>query len=444
MKRLILFIFSILINLPLFAQNKVVDQVIAVVGNHIILQSELESQYLQYLAQGYEASEQTKCNILEEQLFQKLLLNQAQVDSVEVSEAQVEAELNKRMKYFISQLGSEQKLEEYLGKSIIQIKADYQDDIKNILLAQTVQSKITSGVTVTPAEVRDYFKSIPPDSLPYINSEVEIGQIVKMPPVSEEEKKNVKEKLEKIRERVVAGEDFATLAILYSEDPGSARNGGELGFVDRGDLVAEFSAAAFNLKGKEVSKVIESPFGYHIIQLIERRGEQINVRHILMSPKTSYSDLAKAQSYLDSIHQLIKTVDTLDFAEAAVRFSDDAETKNNGGLMINPQTGTTRFETQELDPTLFFTIDKLKVGEISQPVKMSTRDGKQAYRLLYLKTRTEPHQANLKDDYQKVQNVALSQKQAKVLGTWVSKKRSSTYIKMDDEFKACQFDYKWF
>jgi len=425
------------------AQEKVVDQIIGVVGSNIILQSELESQYLQYLAQGLEPSPSSRCEILEDMLFQKLLINQAQIDSVEVTEAQVESELDKRMRYFINQLGSEKALEDYLGKSILQIKADYKDEIKGLLLAQQMQSKITGKVVVTPAEVRSYFNQIPTDSLPFINSEVEVGQIVKMPPLSKEEKQNVKDKLQNIRERILKGEDFSTLAILYSEDPGSAKNGGELGFVNREDLVPEFAAVAFNLKGSEVSNVIESPYGYHILQLISRRGEQVNVRHILLTPKVSSADLTKAQVYLDSIYSLMLKYDTLNFEKAALRFSDDAETKNNAGLIINPQTGTTKFETQELDPAIFFTIDKLKLGEFSRPVRMQTKDGKSAYRILYLKSRTLPHRANLKEDYQRIQNVAMTQKQAKIVSDWVKKKKSTTYIKIDEEFKSCDFRYKW-
>jgi peptidyl-prolyl cis-trans isomerase SurA len=425
-----------------WAQKKLLDKVIATVGNEIVLLSDLENQYQQAGAQGG-SPQDAKCMILEDILLHKLLVNQAQIDSIEVSDAQVEAELNKRMRYFIAQLGSEQKLEEYMGKSIVQIKTEYKDDVRDMLLAQSMQQKITSGMTVSPAEVKDFYNSIPKDSIPLISSEIELGQIVKQPPINEQEKKSVKEKLEKIRERIVAGEDFATLAVLYSEDPGSAKNGGELGFVDRNDLVPEFSAVAFNLKGSEVSKVVESTYGFHIIQLIERRGEQINVRHILMTPKTAYSDLSKAEASLDSVYRKIKA-DTLKFADAALRYSDDEETKNNGGLMVNPQTGSTRFTPEELDQTIFFTIDKLKVGEVSAPVKFQTRDGKTAYRIIFLKTRTEPHKANLKEDYQTLQSAALNKKQSKVMAEWIRKKKLSTYVKVDTSYNTCKFQYSWF
>lgn len=443
-KPVFVFVMCMLGSLAGMAQPKLVDKVIAVVGNEIVLLSDLENQYLQSGGSQGSNPREMKCAILEDILLHKLLVNQAEIDSIEVSESQVEGELNKRMRYFIAQLGSEQKLEEYLGKSIIQIKADYKDDVREMLLAQSMQQKITSGLSVSPAEVKEFYNSIPKDSLPLISSEVEIGQIVKTPPVSDSEKKSVRDKLEKIRERILGGEDFATLAVLYSEDPGSAKQGGELGFVDRSELVPEFSAVAFNLKGSEVSKIVESPYGYHIIQLIERRGEQINVRHILLAPKTLYSDLAKAESFLDSVNNLIKTIDTLTFAKAAEKFSDDTDTKFNGGLMVNPQTGSTRFTTEELEQTLFFTIDKLKVGEVSTPVKFQTRDGKAAYRLIYLKTRTEPHKANLKEDYQSLQAAALSKKQAKTISDWIRKKKMSTYVKVDQSFNNCKFQHNWF
>lgn len=432
--------------LILFSANvnaqKLVDKVVAVVGNEIVLLSELENQYLQSGPMPGDPAI-VKCGLMEDILMHKLLVNQAELDSLEVSDAQVESELNKRMRYFISQLGSEQKLEEYLGKSIVQIKAEYQDDIREMLLAQQMQQKITSGITVSPAEVKDFYNSIPADSLPVINSEIEYGQIVKQPPVSEEEKKAVKDKLEKIRERIINGEDFATLAVLYSEDPGSSRNGGELGFVDRNDLVPEFSSVAFNLKPGEISKVVESPYGYHILQLIERRGEQINVRHILLAPKTSSTDLLKAEASLDSVYRIL-IADTIKFQAAALRYSQDEETKNNGGMVVNPQSGSTRFTTEEIDGTLFFTIDKLKVGEFSKPVKFQTRDGKTGYRIIWLKTRTEPHKANLKEDYQTLQGAALQRKQSKQIADWVRKKKLTTYVKVDPSYQKCGFQFNWY
>ena len=442
-KKSSVFLAFSLIVIHAFAQPKnVVDKIVAVVGSNLILKSDIENEYQQFIAQGYAAGDETRCNVVEELLFQKLLINQAVLDSIEITEAQVEGELEQRIQYFIKQIGSEQKLEEYYGKNISRIKDDFRGDIRKLLLAKSMQARITNDLKVTPADVRSYFNSIPVDSLPLLNSEVEVGQITRKPPINDAEKARVKEKLNELRERIVKGEDFSTLAVLYSEDPGSARLGGELGLLNRNELVPEFAAEAFTLKGKEVSKIVESPFGFHIIQLIDRKGELINVRHILLVPKTSATDLYKAQLFCDSVNQLLKK-DSLNFADAAFKFRDDAESKNNGGIIPNPQTGSSKFETSELDQTIFFTIDKLKVGEISEPVLMTTSDGKKAYRLLYLKSRSEPHRANLKDDYQRVQNIALSLKQTKVIDAWIKNKLKTTFVKLDEEYKSCLFKHEW-
>ena len=445
MKRIRIILLSlILTGSTTFAQsNRVVDKVVAVVGSNLILKSDIDNEYLQFISQGFAEGNETRCSVVEELLFQKLLINQAILDSVEITDAQVEGELEQRIQYFVKQIGSEQKLEEYYGKNISQIKEDFRSDIRKLLLAKSMQSKITADIKVTPADVRAYFNSIPVDSLPLLNSEVEVGQITKKPPIDEREKARVKEKLNELRERIVKGEDFSTLAVLYSEDPGSAKAGGELGLLNRNELVPEFAAEAFTLKGKEVSKIVESPFGYHIIQLIDRKGELVNVRHILLVPKTSGADLYKAQVFCDSVHQLILK-DSLSFADAAFKFSDDADSKNNGGIIPNPQTGSSKFETSELDQTIFFTIDKLKIGEISEPVLMQTADGKKAYRLLYLKSRSEPHRANMKDDYQRVQAIAMSLKQNKVIDNWIKNKLKTTFVKIDEEYKSCSFKHEWF
>jgi len=266
---------------------------------------------------------------------------------------------------------------------------------------------------------------------------------VRKPAVNEDEKKRVKEKLENLRERIVSGEDFGTLAYLYSEDPLSAKQNGELGFVERGSFVPEFEAVAFNLKEDEVSKIIETTYGFHILQLIERRGERINIRHILLIPQVASYDLLKAKTFLDSIAVLIAN-DSLTFAEAAMKFSDDEDTQLNGGMMINQLDGTTRLETDQLDPVLLFMIDKMRVGEASKPALMNTLDNKQAYRLVRLISRTKPHRANLKDDYQRIQNAALTEKQNKAISKWIEKKRANIYVKIDDEYKTCNFDHNWF
>ncbi len=427
-----------------FAQQhgKVIDQIAAIVGSNVILKSNIESQYLQYRLQGnIEGDTSMKCQILEELLFQKLLLNQAEVDSIEVTDAQVESEMDRRLRYFISQIGSQEKLEKFYNKSILEIKEEFRDLVKSQLLVESMKSKITKDIKITPSEVKAYFKSIPKDSIPLINSEFEIGEIVKKPPITLEEKEDVKNKLRTLRKRVINGESFATLALLYSEDPGSAKKGGELGFHARGELYPEFEAAAFNLKGNEVSDIVKTKAGYHIIQLIKRKGDYINVRHILLKPEVSVLDMAKARIFLDSVANIIKN-DSMTFEKAALRFSDSPD-RINGGLMVNPITGDTKFEANQLEPDVFFIIDKLKVGEVSRPVIMTTTENNKAYRLLYLKERTLPHRANLKEDYDKIQSWALQKKQNKVIQDWIENKISDTYIKINDKYKYCKFKHHW-
>lgn len=422
-----------------------IDKVIAVVGSNIIMLSEVEAQYLQVVAQGYAEDPTIKCDLLEELLFQKLLVNQAKIDSVVVGDDQVEEELDRRLRYFISQIGSEKKLEEYYKKSIVEIKEDFRDLIKDQLVAQNMQYKITGEVKVTPAEVRDYFNKIPADSLPYINVELEIGRIVKKPIISKKEKDEAKARAEELRQRILDGAKFETMAKLYSEDPGSASKGGELGFFGRGNMVPEFEALAFSLKGKEVSEVFETEYGFHFLQVIERRGEQVNARHILITPKTSEGDLTSSKILLDSVYNLLLK-DSLSFSAAAEKFSDDEADKNNGGIVTNPQTGSTKFEMDQLssiDPTLFLTIDKMKVGEFSKPIITSSSDGKQAYSIILLKSRTEPHKANLRDDYQKIQTAAATMKESNLVRAWIEKKIATTYVRIDEAYLNCDFNNPW-
>ena len=423
--------------------GKVIDQVVAVVGGNIILESEIEAQYLQYREQQRitGSSSSVKCSLFENMLYQKLLLNQAELDSVEISDAQVESEMDRRLRHYISLFGSQEKFEEFYQKSIIEFKDELREQIEELMLVENVQQTITANVNVTPSEVKSFFKKIPQDSLPFINSEVELAQIVKMPPVNAEERKRVRNKLQELRYRIINGENFATLSILYSEDPGSAKNGGELGLYGRGDLYPEFEAMAFTLKGDEVSEIVETEAGYHIIQLIERKGEFVNVRHLLLRPKVSSMDLAKAKVALDSIALLIQD-GTYTFEEAVVKFSDDPS-KNNGGLLINPMTGTTLFESDQLDPKVFFVIDKLEIEEISTPVQFQTEENKDAYRILYLKNRTEPHKANLKDDYDKMQQWALEEKKQEEIENWIKEKAAKTYVKINEKYKDCEFVNSW-
>jgi len=421
----------------------VIDEVVALVGRNIILKSDIENQYITYKMQrGIRgSSEEIHCRILEDLLYQKLMVVQAEYDSIEVTPDQVNSELDRRISSFIGQFGSQEKLEKFYGRSLTEIKSELSDIIKEQLLAQQVQNGIISSVTITPSEVRSFFNSLPKDSIPLIKTHYVIAEIVKKPPISVEEKLRVKERLLELRKRILKGESFATMAILYSEDPGSAKNGGELGFYGRGQLYPEFEAVAFKLKEGEISSVVETEAGYHIIQLIERKGDYVNVRHILLVPKVSPEDLMIARNELDSVAALIRA-DSITFDQAVEKFSD-AEDKNNGGLLINPYTGGTTWEAEQLDPQVSFTIEKMKVGEISNAVPMKTEKQKDAYRLLMLKEKTEPHRASLKTDYSYLEKLALHKKQAEAVDDWINRKMKEIYVKIKKDYQNCPFKHNW-
>lgn len=426
--------------------EKVIDRIVAVVGNNYILQSDLETQYQQMLTAQEPVNENTRCKLMEELLYQKLLLAQAQKDSLDVSEGQIEQELDRRMRYYLQQFGSEEKFVAFYGKSVDDYKLELKDDVRELLLEQQMQGKITEGINVTPSEVKAYFNAIPADSLPFINSELEVGQIMKKPTISPEAKKEAKSKIEGLRLRIEKGEaSFASMAALYSMDPGSASKGGVYEGIQRGQFVPEWDAWAFKLKKGEISEVFETVYGFFIIQLIERRGEEVDARSLLIAPAVDATDMYKAKLSLDTTYQRL-LADTATFSDLAARYSDDDESKNSGGLIINPYTGSTRFQMDELgqyDQTIAFAVDNLKVGEYTKPMPATTTDGKQAYRILYLKTRTLPHKANLVDDYQSIQNAAMSKKQQEAIQTWIKKKSADTYVHLADDFKNCTFNNKW-
>ncbi|MBU0764637.1 MAG: peptidylprolyl isomerase, partial [Bacteroidetes bacterium] len=365
-------------------QDNVVDQIVAVVGDNVILKSEIEYQYHQYRQQEYfSTTGDLRCDILEELMYQKLLVDQAKIDSLEITLKEVEDYINRKLSMLIEQIGDPKKLEELFGKSVEEIKEDWKEPTKDQILAEKMQNKLSGEIKVTPAEVRNYFKGIPKDSLPLINAEMEYEQIVKYPAVTEEDKLEVIDRLRGFRERILNGEKFSMFASLYSEDPGSGSQGGELGFVGRGDLVPEFAAVAFNLKSDEVSRVVETEFGFHIIQMIEKKGELINVRHILLKPKIKESEIRKAKRFLDSIVRVIR-MDTLTFSEAATRFSEDEASKFNGGLAVNMYTGSSRFEVDGLDGPTYYALKNLEIGEISAPFETIDTKGKKVYKIVRL------------------------------------------------------------
>lgn len=425
----------------LMSQNEsvVIDKVVAVVGKNIILISDIENQYAQLKTQG-QTGANLKCKVFEELLYQKLLLDQAQKDSIEVTEAEIEDNLDRRIRYFVAQIGSEQKLEEFYGKTITEIKEEFREVIAKQMLSDRMQGQLTQGLKVTPTEILKFYKEIPKDSLPKLNKQIILQQIVKYPPVNEAEKLAIKEKLRTYRDRVLKGEKFSTLAVLYSEDLGSARKGGELGFVGRSDLVPEFAAVAFKLKEPgDMSRIVETEFGYHIIQLIEKRGELMNLRHILLKPKISPMDMYKAQVFIDSVRTLI-VKDSLSFEDAATRFSEDKETNKNEGLMINPMTGNSIFENEQLEPGVAYALKNVKEGQITKAFKTKDNRGKDVYKIIKIKKIILPHTASIEKDYQLIQDICLAQKQKEFIKSWIKKKQASTYIRIEDDYKDCPFE----
>jgi peptidyl-prolyl cis-trans isomerase SurA len=421
------------------AQKKNIDKVVAVLGSNIVLASELDQQYVMYLNQGNPSDEKIKCYILQQMLVQKLLKQQAEIDSVMVDDSEVDNEVERRMRYQIQRAGGQDKLESFLNRSVLQYKDEIRPDIRDQLIANKMQGKITEAVNVTPLEVKKYFDSYSKDSLPDINTEYEIGQIVLHPKLTKAEKQRFYDKLDAIRLRVKSGEDFGFLAKTYSEDPGSAPDGGDLGFFDRTAMAKEFTAWAFKLKAGDVSPVFETEFGYHILQVIERRGEQVHARHILVRPVTTPQSMERVKLHADSIYRSL-TVDKLPFSTAASLYSDDKESKYNGGMMMysdNVSARTTFIPADKIDPKDFLVLDTMKVASVSTPTMYVGQDGKEGYKILFLKSKIPPHKGNLDQDYAKFKAKALEQKMDKVLSEWFEKRRENTYIKVDDEFKTC-------
>ncbi len=425
-----------------FAQEKVIDQIVGIVGDNYISQSDIEQQYLQYKAEGVLTGETVlKCQIFEDYLTQNLLLNQAKLDSIVVGEGQVQMQLDQRMNFFIQQVGSEEKLEKYFNRSIIEIKEDLRENIHKQLITQKMQTEITGDITITPTEVKDYFNNVPKDSVPFVDATVQINQILKYPPLNEEAIYEAKQKLLELRKRIVEGERFNTLAVLYSEDPSSSK-GGELGFRSRAELAQispEYSKTAFKLKKGAVSKIVKTEYGYHIIKLIEKQNNKVNTQHILIKPDYPPEALNRLKIQMDSIAELIRINDSINFETAAKLFSEDEDTRRSGGIMINPQTGTAKFKLDELNPQDFYIIRQLKLGEISDPYQSFDSKGNRVYKIIRIKKRTKPHKANLSDDYSLIKEMALEAKKIKVLNEWIIEKQKETFIRIDDPFKKCNF-----
>jgi len=549
---IILVTLAVNISKAQFSKGQMIDKIIAKVDDYIVLKSDLDKAYLEYVSRGREGGEEVRCGIFESLVINKLLVAKAEIDSVEILDEEVQMNLDQRMNIIISQIGSQQQLEEYYGKTVEEFQAELFNDIKEQMLADKMQRTITSEVNITPSEVKKFFNQIPEDSLPFLSTEVSIGQIVKIPEVGKNQKQKAREKILEIRNRIVNGidrsneyggwtikiqsnnqlelidknnqtysgtwlydvnarlfsielneisfasnefqatwklqkkesdsirfennnldnssnfyivkedntkksspvitldlltgnwrvvkfngngEDFSDLAREFSDDPGSARSGGDLGYASRGTMVPEFEAAAMRMKAGDISMPIETDFGYHLIQLIDRRGNEFHARHILIRPDFSELDFEEAERFLDSLRTLI-IEDSLIFEKVAKEHSDDSESAGNGGFLVDA-TGSSRVSVEDLDPVVFFTIDTMEVGDISNPLRYRMRDGKEAVRILFKKEKVSPHQANLKDDYQKIQLAALNEKKQYALNNWFDEAKKEVFIQIDDDYRFC-------
>lgn len=536
-----------------YSKGQMIDKIIAKVDDYIVLKSDLDKAYLEYVSSGQEGGEEVRCGIFESLVINKLLVAKAEIDSVLVMDEEVQMNLDQRMQIILSQIGSEERLEQYYGKTVDEFEAELFSDIREQLIADKMQRTITEDISVTPSEVKRFFNRIPADSLPFFSTEVSVGQIVVIPEVGAGQKEMARQKLMDIRNRIVNGpdltttyggwllninpgnrlelidqdgnkftgswqytseeriltislneisftanefqntwkltkygqdslrfnnndmsnsskitavkkgnkaqrspvigidyllgsweitsfnadgEDFADLAREYSEDPGSARYGGELGYAARGSMVPEFEAAAMTMKPGQISNPIETDFGFHLIQLIDRRGNEFNSRHILIRPDFTSIDFGKADQFLDSLRNLIIN-DSLIFEKAAKEFSDDDATAGNGGFMVDA-SGSTRVSVEDLDPVVFFTIDTMEVGEISPPMRYRMQDGKEAVRIMYYKDRVKPHKASLKEDYQKIQMATMNEKRQEVMEKWFNNAKEEVFIQIDDDYKFCK------
>lgn len=423
--------------------NKImIDKVISVVAEHPIYLSEFEDQISQYKSQGTEITPDLKATLFEDMLNQKLLVYKAQLDSIIVDDAEVNGQIESRINYFKQQIGGEEELVKYFKKPMSEIKEDMKDPIREQLVTQRAKWAITDGVTLTPGEIKSYFLSIPQDSLPNVDDQLQIAQILKYPKPSTSAINETKAKLNDLKKRVIEGESFATLAILYSEDPGSSSNGGLYKGIKRGMFVKEFEDVMFGLELGQLSDPFKTEYGYHIVKLEGRTGEVVDLRHILMSPTIEIKQLTESSAALDSIKTFIES-NKITFSEAALDHSDDKATKQNGGLLINPETRTTFFEIEKMERTLASSIQGLKEGDISKPQFVKTPDGKQAYRILKIVSKKDNHKLNILDDYQQIQNMATNERKKAKLDNWRKETIKDIYITIDEDFKNLPLKHKW-
>jgi len=429
--------------MPCMAADNIIDEVIWIVGDEAILRSEVEEERLRAQYEGEAIPGDPYCVIPEQIAVQKLFLHQAELDSVEVSESTVSHQVDMRLNYYISQIGSKEKMEEYFRKTSSEIREEMMKSVRNQMIIQQMQQKLTANIKPTPAEIRRFYNSLPLDSIPMMPAEVEVQILSFVPPVPVEETERIKSRLREFTERVTSGQaDFSMLARFYSEDTESAKHGGELGFVGRGQLVPEFADVAFALNDpKKVSRVVETEYGYHIIQLIEKHGERINCRHILLKPRVSATDKINALNRLDTIAQRIRQ-DSLTFEHAIILYSEDKNTAMNAGLMTNPNTGSSKFEYQDLPAEVAKQIYTMKEGDISDPFTMiDPTKNKEVCAIVKLKRKTDVHRANLTDDFQAIKSMLEQKLSAEFIHKWILNKQKETYVMIDPEWAGCDFQF---
>jgi len=423
------------------AQDKVIDQIVAIVGGNVILKSDIEKMYIDQQAQGINSDGDQKCEILENFLIDKLLIAEAEMDTlINVTDSQVNQQMDGQLQMYIAHFGSERAVENFFKKPLADVRAEMRQVVRDQLMSSQMRNKIIEDVTVTPAEVRQFFRNLKEDEIPIIPSQYEYAQITLRPEISLEEDNRVKSELRELKARIEAGSSFAAMAVMYSEGP-SANAGGEIGYLGRAQLDPEYAAAAFNLKGNRISNVVKSEFGYHIIQLIDRQGDKVNTRHILMTPKVSEEANQQAQERLDSLANLIRK-ETISFAEAAARFSSDKNSRNNAGLVINPNSMTSKFTVEELEGNVSKVLSELNIGEISNPFIITDPESRQQiYTVVKLIDKTDSHKANLQNDYKQLADLFLQKKREQKLEEWISTRQQQTYIRIDDTYANCNFEF---
>jgi peptidyl-prolyl cis-trans isomerase SurA len=437
-------VFLTIISLSLTAQSKLIDKVVAKVGSEYILLSEIEEEFSYAKSRNPNVSNSIKCDILDNIIAQKLVIYHAKIDSVEISDAEVDQQLDFRFESVLRQMnGDEAFFEEYYGATVSEMKERYRDDQKHKILAEKMQFQLMSEIEITPKEVEKFYYSVPTDSLPYFKSEMEISEIVLLPKVNEDSRKRALDKITELRNAVLAKTmTFADAASKNSMDPGSALRGGDLGFAKRGVYVPEFEATVFSLNKDEISEIIETEFGFHFMELIERRGNSVRARHVLIKPEITSADLELAKSKLDSV-RLVIMKDSMTFENAVKKYSmKNLPSYSNGGRVKNQNTNSTFFAADDLDPDTYFAIFDLKPKDISKPILITLPDGQKAYRLVQLNSITKPHKANLKEDFDKIANFAKESKKNEYFLKWLKKKREETFIQVDPMFGDCKLGDK--